>query len=116
MSEYSANDALDARRAEAAARVERLRAELGAVRRARSENSDDDEHDPEGATLSQLWSQSSALLDDAVRKLDELEAALERVASGEYGRCRRCDNAIDPARLDALPATVLCIDCARLVG
>ena len=109
-------DALTRRRAEAAARVERLRAELGAVRTARGENSDDDEHDPEGATMSQLWSQSSGLLDAAVRELDELDAALARVASGDYGVCRRCGRAIDPARLDARPAAALCIDCARLAG
>lgn len=107
-------EALARRRAEAAARVERLRAELGAVRAARGENSDDDEHDPEGATMSQLWSQSSGLLDAALRELDELDAALERVATGDYGVCRRCGRPIDPARLDARPAAALCIDCARL--
>ncbi|WAB80402.1 TraR/DksA family transcriptional regulator [Microcella daejeonensis] len=114
--EHGGAEALARRRAEAAARVERLRAELGAVRTARGENSDDDEHDPEGATISQLWSQSSGLLDAALRELDELDAALARVASGDYGVCRRCGLAIDPARLDARPAAALCIDCARLAG
>jgi DnaK suppressor protein len=109
-------EALAALRAEAAARVDRLQTELGAVRTARGENSDDDEHDPEGATMSQLWSQSSGLLDAAIRELAELDAALERVASGDYGVCRRCGRAIDPARLDARPAAALCIDCARLAG
>lgn len=113
--EHAACDALARRRAEAAARVEQLRTELGAVRSARSENTDD-EHDPEGTTLSQLWSQVSGVLDAAVRELDELDAALERVASGDYGICRRCRQAIDPARLDARPGAALCIDCARLTG
>jgi RNA polymerase-binding transcription factor DksA len=113
--EHAAGDALARRRAEAAARVEQLRAELGAVRSARSENTDD-EHDPEGTTLSQLWSQVSGVLDAAVRELDELDAAIERVASGDYGICRRCGQAIDPARLDARPGAALCIDCARLTG
>lgn len=106
-------DDLARRRADAAARVERLRGELGAVRRARAENSDDDEHDPEGATMSQLWSQSSGVLDAALRDLDELDAALDRVRSGDYGTCVRCARAIDPARLEALPAATLCIECAR---
>lgn len=114
--EHPAGDALARRRTEVAARVDHLRSELGAVRRARSENSDDDEHDPEGATMSQLWSQVSGVLDAAVRELDELDAALERVASGDYGVCRRCGRRIDPARLEVHPGAALCIDCARLGG
>ncbi|MBR21611.1 MAG: molecular chaperone DnaK [Leifsonia sp.] len=114
--EHRAADALARRRAEAAARVEQLRHELRAVQSARSNNSDDDEHDPEGATMSQAWSQVSGVLDSAVRELDELDTALERVATGDYGICRRCGRAIDPARLDARPAAALCIDCARLAG
>ena len=111
---HGPSEALALRRVEAAARVARLNGELGAVRHARSENSDDDEHDPEGATMSQLWSQSSGLLEAALRELDELEAALGRVASGDYGVCCSCGRPIDPARLDARPAAALCIDCARL--
>ena len=66
--------------------------------------------------MSQAWSQVSGVLDSAVRELDELDPALERVATGDYGICRRCGRAIDPARLDARPAAALCIDCARLAG
>jgi DnaK suppressor protein len=111
-----AGDALARRRIEVAARVEQLRSELGAVRHARSENTDDDEHDPEGATMSQLWSQVSGVLDSAVRELDELDAALTRVANDEYGICRHCGRGIDPARLDARPGAAMCIDCARLAS
>lgn len=114
--EHPVGDALARRRADVAGRVEQLRGELGAVRRARSENSDDDEHDPEGATMSQLWSQVSGVLDAAVRELDELDAALERATNGDYGVCRRCGRPIDPARLEIHPGAALCIDCARLAG
>ena len=114
--EHGAPEDLARRRAEAAARVEQLRSELRAVQSARSKNSDDDEHDPEGATMSQLWSQVSGVLDSATRELDELDIALERVATGDYGICRRCGRAIDPARLDARPGAALYIDCARLAG
>ncbi len=114
--EHGAADALARRRAEVAARVEQLRSELRDVQSARSTNSDDDEHDPEGATMSQLWSQVSGVLDSAVRERDELDTALERVETGDYGICRRCGRAIDPARLEARPGAALCIDCARLAG
>jgi len=44
-------------------------------------------------------------------ELFELEAALIRLQSGEYGFCVRCGNAIGERRLQANPATVLCERC-----
>lgn len=44
-----------------------------------------------------------------------IEAALERVAAGTYGKCKKCEEEILPARLKALPTTTLCIDCAESV-
>lgn len=43
----------------------------------------------------------------------DIEHALARLASGEYGRCAACGEAIGSARLEALPTTSLCIDCAQ---
>ena len=111
-----ARDALERRRAEVAARVDSLRRELDAVQRLRSENSDDDEHDPEGATTSQLWSQSVGILEAAGRELDDLDTAIRRLEAGAYGVCERCGQAIAPARLEARPDATLCIDCARLAA
>jgi len=45
----------------------------------------------------------------------EIEAALERVASGTYGLCRGCGEKIAASRLKALPIATLCIDCATAV-
>ena len=39
-------------------------------------------------------------------------AALERLASGTYGRCEECEGPISEARLEAMPAARLCITCA----
>lgn len=44
--------------------------------------------------------------------LDEVEAALGRLADGTYGLCERCGQRISPARLEAMPAARLCIACA----
>jgi DnaK suppressor protein len=44
---------------------------------------------------------------------EKLRRALEKVEDGSYGRCDRCGNPIAPARLEAVPESVLCIDCAR---
>ncbi|MGH7768014.1 MAG: TraR/DksA C4-type zinc finger protein [Candidatus Binatia bacterium] len=45
--------------------------------------------------------------------LDEIDAALQRIADGTYGKCAACGKPIALARLRALPTTRLCIDCAR---
>jgi DnaK suppressor protein len=42
-----------------------------------------------------------------------IEAALERVSNGSYGRCVECDGAISKARLNAIPYTPVCIKCAE---
>ena len=73
----------------------------------------DDEHDPEGATIAFERSQVDALVRQARRRLAELDAALERLASGTYGTCERCGRPIPPARLDARPEARTCIGCAR---
>lgn len=42
----------------------------------------------------------------------ELWHAVERIDNGTYGRCERCGTDISYARLEALPATALCVRCA----
>ena len=44
---------------------------------------------------------------------EKLERALAKLEDGSYGRCDRCGGPIAPARLEAVPESVLCIDCAR---
>jgi DnaK suppressor protein len=45
--------------------------------------------------------------------LGHIEAALERIEDGRYGRCVVCDGAIPKARLNAIPYTPVCIKCAE---
>lgn len=42
----------------------------------------------------------------------EIDATLERILKGAYGKCERCRKAIPVARLRALPATRFCKSCA----
>jgi RNA polymerase-binding transcription factor len=44
--------------------------------------------------------------------LDEVDAALVRLADGQYGVCEVCGKPIGAARLEAMPAARLCIDDA----
>jgi len=45
--------------------------------------------------------------------LRQIEAALDKIKHGKYGRCESCDKAIAPLRLKALPYATECINCAR---
>jgi RNA polymerase-binding transcription factor DksA len=45
-------------------------------------------------------------------ELRTIEAALARVAEGEYGYCVDCGDKISEERLDVLPATPKCRKCA----
>lgn len=52
------------------------------------------------------------LLADARAGLKEVQHALARVDEGTYGECEKCGELINSARLEALPATPFCINCA----
>jgi DnaK suppressor protein len=44
--------------------------------------------------------------------IEAIDRALDKIAAGSYGVCDRCNDAITPARLTALPATAHCVACA----
>ncbi|HUG91659.1 MAG TPA: TraR/DksA family transcriptional regulator [Planctomycetaceae bacterium] len=46
--------------------------------------------------------------------LGQVEAALDRIDHGSYGRCESCGQEIASARLNALPYAGLCIRCEEL--
>jgi RNA polymerase-binding protein DksA len=45
--------------------------------------------------------------------LESIGSALERINSGRYGVCDECGEAISKPRLQAIPYTEHCIQCAR---
>jgi RNA polymerase-binding protein DksA len=106
-------DALAEERAAALAQIEALTREFDEVVAASRSSNADDEHDPEGATIAFERQQVVALLDQARRRLDDVEAALARRETGDYGTCESCGRPIAPERLAARPAARTCIGCAR---
>lgn len=46
--------------------------------------------------------------------LFQIDEALKRMKAGTYGACTICSNTIGEKRLQALPWTPFCIDCAEL--
>ncbi|GAB3850484.1 TraR/DksA family transcriptional regulator [Dactylosporangium cerinum] len=47
----------------------------------------------------------------ARRAIEEVTAALSRIAEGSYGRCERCTGPIPAERLEILPHARLCVPC-----
>lgn len=99
-------------RAHTLARIEALTRQVEGIVEAAAWTTNDDEHDPEGATVAYERAQAQHLLSAARAELAELDRAINRLAGGTYGRCERCGGAIGDGRLDALPATRTCIACA----
>lgn len=58
--------------------------------------------------------EAERLASDLQESLEDVEAALRRVADGTYGRCERCGREIAEARLEAMPTARRCLECARL--
>ena len=48
-----------------------------------------------------------------LQEIAMIKAALDRIARGDYGYCQRCGDEISTARLELLPETPFCRNCAR---
>ena len=107
------SDPLEDERAAARAQIETLTRDFDEVVAASRASNADDEHDPEGATIAFERQQVVALLEQARARLTDVEAALARRESGDYGTCENCGRPIAAERLAARPAARTCIDCAR---
>ncbi len=57
-----------------------------------------------------------ALRRRARRKVSSLEEAVQRFEEGTYGICERCGGEIGAQRLEIMPQTRLCIQCAKQSG
>jgi len=61
------------------------------------------------------YARAAAVLDELsgseLRELQEVDAALQRLKNGTYGRCERCGAAIKRRRLRAIPEARICLQC-----
>jgi DnaK suppressor protein len=104
---------LRAERERAAERVAGLEGELAAIVESAALSPPDDEHDPEGTTIGFERALISDLLGRARKDLADVAAAIDRLARGEYGRCRRCGRPIAAERLAVHPTATTCLTCAQ---
>jgi RNA polymerase-binding transcription factor DksA len=100
------------RRAETLALVAALSKRLDGIMESSAYSTNDDEHDPEGVTVAFERAQVAGLLGQARDELAALDDAVRRLGDGRYGVCSRCGKPIGSGRLEALPATTTCINCA----
>ncbi|MGH8987731.1 MAG: TraR/DksA family transcriptional regulator, partial [Acidimicrobiales bacterium] len=70
-----------------------------------------DEESGEGGTVTVDRERDLALSAQALAAVEEIDAALVKVASGSYGVCQRCQQPIPKPRLKALPYASLCVAC-----
>ena len=77
-------------------------------------SNNDDEHDPEGATIAFERAQVTALLDQASADREALRSATARLEEDAYGVCEQCQGFIGVERLLAIPWSTRCITCATV--
>ena len=105
-------EALLARRVEVLAGLRDQAEQLRLVRRDRAADFADDEHDPEGSTLSAAWQLLDGVHRAHLEELGQLEAALERIEEASFGRCEACGREIPVERLLVRPQATRCVECA----
>jgi DnaK suppressor protein len=76
------------------------------------ENSDNNLADTATETLDREI--DSTLEENSENVLAAIDAALQRIREGTFGKCVNCGKEIGEERLAALPWATLCIDCRRL--
>ncbi|WP_372663080.1 TraR/DksA C4-type zinc finger protein [Cohnella sp.] len=69
-----------------------------------------DNHPGDAGTETYERSKDLALLEREAFRLERVEAALERMDTGEYGHCAACGKFIPTERLEALPTAIYCIE------
>jgi len=75
-----------------------------------------EEHEPELVERGQEASREllfERLDQRGKQEIEQIDAALVRIADGTYGLCVDCGAHIGMARLNAIPAASLCIGCAN---
>jgi RNA polymerase-binding transcription factor DksA len=65
----------------------------------------------ENASEVEQYTDNLALEDTLEKQLKEVNEALGRMKKGTYGICENCKQEINPDRLRAYPAAMICIQC-----
>jgi len=80
-----------------------------------TESSSDRSPDPGNAEASSMkleYAKELSIEQNTLDLLSKANRALERVEDGTYGTCESCGKAIPVERLEVLPYSTLCVECA----
>ena len=84
-----------------------------------TESSSDRSPDPGNAEASSMkleYAKELSIEQNTLDLLSKANRALERVEAGTYGICETCGKAIPVERLDVLPHSTLCVECASRIS
>lgn len=84
-----------------------------------TESSSDRSPDPGNAEASSMkleYAKELSIEQNTLDLLSKANRALERVEAGTYGICESCGKAIPVERLDVLPHSTLCVECASRIS
>ena len=102
---------VDTRKAQLETRLADLRGRLAAVEQ------ELDSHDAKDWEELATERESDEVLENigssGQAEMRQIEAALQRIAEGDYGYCVKCGAAIEEGRLDSVPHTPFCRNCAH---
>lgn len=71
-------------------------------------------HDTKDHAIAQLLMESDdADLRRAAAELQDIDAALQRISAGTFGRCIACGTQVPAARLAAYPTAKRCLPCQQ---
>ncbi len=80
-----------------------------------TESSSDRSSDPGNAEASSMkleYAKELSIEQNTLDLISKVDHALARIETGQYGICESCGKAIPLERLDVLPYTTLCVECA----
>lgn len=63
--------------------------------------------------LADAHGRTQAVMHNLVSLLQNTKLALTNLRKGSYGKCKKCNKAIELERLEAMPTATLCLSCSR---
>ncbi|MDI6104492.1 TraR/DksA family transcriptional regulator [Actinoplanes sp. NEAU-A12] len=105
--------ALVARLGDLQAEYDQSLSEITELQRERlADSAGDDQADTGTKTFER--EQEITLANNLLERITQIERAIDRLGSGNYGWCERCGNQIPVERLAAFPSATLCVSCKQL--
>ena len=97
--------------ADVRAKIDSVLGDIREVTAAAKDTPADDEHDPEGTTVTVERANEVSMLTALEASLAELLEARIRLDTGNYGICERCGEPIPQERLEIRPEARFCVAC-----